>query len=759
MHQQPPAAPLDDGLANCAAEPIHIPGSIQPHGLLLAMHEPALTIAHASENAEKVFGLAAHQLIGRRLQEFVAPNYRQLLMEKLAAARLQSVNPIKLELVTRDLPRAYDAIAHRSQGLLIVELEPSLHAQDTSFSNIYQQIHMAVDEIGSAQDLAELFQITARRVKALSGYQRIMIYEFDPQWNGKVVAEACEPTQQPFLGLQYPASDIPEQARRLYLANWLRLIPNVDYAPSPIIPALVEHTKEPLILSGSVLRSVSPMHVQYLKNMGVGASMSVSIIKDGELWGLIAMHHQNAAYLPYEVRQGLEFIGKIFSIQLGAKLKSENSHRKAQLRDLQAELLRRMRAAPVFVDGLHRDEPTFLAMAEGATGGAIMHQGKISLYGVAPSCEQVASLVQWLNQQATAQPLFHTTSLANLGYPEAAKIQDVASGVLIITIPELLPMHVIWFKPEVLQTVNWGGNPEKAMELSEEGVKLGPRRSFALWQQEVRQRSLPWQDEDMEAIEMLRRSLIEVDLERQVRSAMESNAELDQFTSVVSHDLKEPLRGIGFYADFLQEDLPEILEGPSREHLLGIKQLADKARGLITELYEYSRIGRVELSFADVDIEQVVVSAHARLNSLFQRKGVTLRMATALPSVYCDRVRIAEVFVNLMSNAAKYSSNAQPIVEVGADTRSAAPAFYVRDNGIGIAAHAHERIFRMFARLNSEQQYDGGTGVGLAIAKRIVDRHGGQIWVESEPGQGSTFFFTLQPEQATHSKASEPVER
>lgn len=757
MRQQQQAEDQPVDISTCAREPIHTPGSIQPHGLLLALSEPALVIEHASENSREVFRQAATDLLGRRLKEFVAPDSWRRLVQKLGVSRLQSVNPIKLELAIDGAALAYDAIAHRTQGMLILEFEPSLHTNDPSFSNIYQRIHATVEEIGAAQDLDELYRITADGVKALSGYQRVMIYEFDAQWNGKVVAEAREPAQEPFLGLQYPASDIPEQARRLYRTNWLRLIPRVDYQPSSIIPAFVNQSQTPLDLSGCVLRSVSPMHVQYLKNMGVGASMSVSVITEGELWGLIAMHHERAAYLPYEVRQGLEFIGKIFSIQLAAKQRYENRDRKVFLQNLQPLFLQRMRAEPNFLDGLHRDTPNFLALAEGAKGGAIMHRGKLSLHGTTPDEDQLTRLVDWLRHEMGTQPIFRTESLAGTGYLDAVELKDVASGVLAIAIPEVEPTYIIWFKPEVIQTVNWGGNPEKPVEASVDGAQLGPRRSFALWQQTVRLTALPWQSEEVEAIQALRRSIIEVDLERQVRSAMESNAELDQFTSVVSHDLKEPLRGIGFYADFLQEDLQAELDAESREHLEGIKQLADKASTLISELYEYSRVGRVELSFAEVNMEDVVASARSRLQGLFERNAVTLKVATALPSVYCDRVRIAEVFVNLMSNAAKYSNQEQRLVEVGADTRSEVPVFYVKDNGIGIAEHARARIFRMFARLHSEQDYGGGTGVGLSIAKRIVDRHGGRIWVDSQPGQGSTFYFTLRPAQSAEPTESEKV--
>ncbi len=728
-------------LSTCAQEPIQSPGSVQPHGFLLVMQEPALQILHVSENCQDLFRQDPRELIGRSLNQLLPTDAAELLSRKLQAERLQDINPIELQVSLGGGRTQLEAIAHRSQGLLFLELEPVATEQGLSFSAVYRQIKAAVEEIGSASELDQMYRIVTHHVKVISGYQRIMIYQFDADWNGEVVAEACEPHQQPFLGLHYPASDIPAQARALYLHNWLRSIPKVDYSAAALYPAV--RNGEPLDLSGCSLRSVSPLHIQYLKNMGVGASTSVSVIVDGQLWGLIALHHEAPAYLRYEVRQGLEFIGRLFSIQLAAWLNRENRAYKNALKSLQPKLLQAMREEPDFMDGLHRQQPNFLALAA-CGGGAIVFRGKVTLLGASPTEQQVRQLVDWLRGAIGTQSVFHTASLVE-HYPAANAFKDTASGLAAISIPEAEPDYVLWFKPEVVQTVNWGGNPLKALEADTEGGQLGPRRSFSLWQETVSLRSLPWAGEELEAIEDLRRSIIEVDLERQVRAAMASNDELDQFASVISHDLKEPLRGIGFFAEFLQEDLAGKLDDESQNYLAEIKQLSDKAKILVSELYEYSKVGRVEMSFAEVDLNQVVDQVAARLRALFTENRIQLKVSRPLPTVFCDRIRVAEVFANLLSNAAKYTSETERWVEVGADTSAEAPALYVRDNGIGIAQADHERVFKMFQRLHEPSEYGGGTGVGLAIVKRIVDRHGGRIWIESAPGQGATFNFTLRP--------------
>ncbi|MCW8193571.1 GAF domain-containing protein [Proteobacteria bacterium 005FR1] len=736
-------------LDNCAREPIHIPGSIQPHGFLLALHEPELAVRHASQNCGKYLDFDADALIGRGLRDFLPQSAVDALQGALVASRPQDVNPIKLRLSKAGRPMAFDAIAHRSQDLLLLEFEPVLEEGETSFSTIYRRINAAIEEIEEADNLSTLYRTTAERVKELSGYRRVMIYAFDADWNGKVVAEARDADQEPFLGLQYPASDIPAQARALYRRNWLRMIPDVGYEPSAILPPL-SSGDEPLDLSQCALRSVSPMHVQYLKNMGVGASMSVSVIREGQLWGLIALHHDRASYLPYEVRQGLEFIGKVFSIQLTAKEKLENIDYKRHLKSLQPTLLMQMRQESAFLDGLCRHQPNFVELAAGCSGGAILHRGELRLIGACPQPEQIRQLAYWLHERDSESSVYVTDSLPS-EYAQAADYKECASGLMAVTIPEPEPAQVMWFKPEVMQTVNWGGDPRKPVEFSQDGAKLSPRRSFALWRETVQMTSLPWAQEEIEAGQELRRSIIEVDLERQIRATMDSNAELEQYASVIAHDLKEPLRGIGFFADFLKEDLGDQVSSEVRANLAEIRQLTKKTQSLISELYEYSRVGQVELSFTDVNLQSVLEDVGARLKGRFTEAGAELVVHGPLPTVRCDHVRIAEVFANLLSNAVKYNDSPDKRVEVGlrhktkADHAGGAPIIYVRDNGIGIAPEARERIFKVFQRLHQADAYSGGSGVGLAIVKRIIDRHGGRIWVESEPGHGATFLFTLQP--------------
>ena len=278
--------------------------------------------------------------------------------------------------------------------------------------------------------------------------------------------------------------------------------------------------------------------------------------------------------------------------------------------------------------------------------------------------------------------------------------------------------------------------------MTADGAKLSPRHSFEVWQETLSSRSLSWHPEEIEALEGLRQSIIEIDLGRQVSAALSSNEELDQFADIISHDLKEPLRGINAYANFLTEDLSD-LPKESAETLRGIIDLSARARKMIEDLHEFSKLGQVDFAFAPVDLRLMVREVISRLKPFLSENVADVVVSPFLPMVPCDRVRVAEVFQNLITNAVKYSDQARRTVEVGVMPQTVPPVFFVRDHGIGIAPQDQVRIFRVFTRLHEPGQYGGGSGHGLSIVKRIVEKHGGKIWVKSEPGQGTTFFFTL----------------
>lgn len=739
-------------LLQCSREPIHIPGCIQPHGVLLALEEPALQICQVSANAEQFFGRPAEELLGASLADFLEGEQLNTLCEHLARANLADINPLSLALRGASGEQSYDAIIHRSGGLLILELEPA-DAGTPTFQGFYHLVRGSVSRLQGASTIDELCRIAVGEIRRITGLDRVMVYAFDPEWNGTVIAEDRPEDMESWLGLHYPASDIPGQARRLYTVNWLRLIADVDSRPAPLIPAENPLTGKPLDLTFSVLRSVSPVHLEYLRNMDVGASMSISLMRGNRLWGLIACHHRTARHIPYVVRIACEFLGQVLSLQVSLKEEHADYELRVGLQERLAGVLGHVAAAPRLTDGLGELDPGLLDVV-GAGGAVLYLDGQVFPYGEVPPADEVRELLAWLELRNDRET-FYTDALPAL-LPRAEPYKDSASGLLSVSLSG--GNRLVWFRPEVVRTVNWAGDPAKAAVLEEGGIRLHPRRSFELWKETVRLKSAPWREPEVQVAEQLRNAIqdilyrqAEADAKAQLEVVNEklarSNSELDWFAYIASHDLKEPLRGIQNYAKFVTEDYADRLDDDGRHKLETMVRLSSRMEALLDGLLTYSRLGRVDLAVQSTDLNRVVDEVADLLLPAIQREGVSIRIPRPLPILRCDRPRVGEVFFNLISNALKYADKAERWVEIGycEATESRPITLYVRDNGIGIHERYYSAIFDMFRRLHTRDKFGGGTGVGLAIVRKIIERHRGHIWVESAPGEGTTFFFTLEP--------------
>lgn len=742
--------PVEFDLSNCNKEPIHIPGSIQPHGVLFILKEPDLTILQVSENTSKLFGLPPEELLNKNLGELLEADQINLLKESLNKDDLPIVNPVELTVNLDNNTVHFDGIVHRSQGVLVLEFEPTPIEKTNTFFKFYHLVKMAISRLQCASSLAEISEIIVKEVKKITGFDRVMLYRFDEDWNGTVIAEAKPEYLTPYLGLHYPASDIPTQARKLYSENWLRLIPNTHYQPAPIVPTNNPWTNQPLDLSKSVLRSVSPLHLEYMHNMGVKASMSISLMKGGKLWGLIACHHQSPKYIPYEIRNACEFLGQMTSLEMAAKEDSENVEYKINVKSCHSKLVEYMSLENNFIDGLINKQPNILNLVN-AQGATVCFEGNYSSVGNSPEPEDIADLVEWLHENQHEE-IFYTDSLAQV-YPQGEKLRDVASGVMSLSISKSQKNYVLWFRPEVVQTVNWGGNPHKPVEVTENGsIRISPRKSFELWKETVLLKSLPWKSYEVNAALELRSAIIGVVLRKadelaQLNIELErSNNELDAFAYIASHDLKEPLRGIHNYSNFLIEDYGDTLNEEGKNKLRTLIRLTQRMEDLIDSLLHFSRLGRVDLSMQATNLNDVVHRSLDLLSARIEEMNVDIQIPRPLPTVYCDRVQVGEVFNNLIANSIKYNDKPQKLIVIGYVEEPGLPiTFYVQDNGIGIRDKHFEAIFRIFKRLHGPSKYGGGTGAGLTIAKKIVERHRGKIWVDSTYGEGTTFYFTLAP--------------
>ncbi len=510
----------------------------------------------------------------------------------------------------------------------------------------------------------------AKEIRQITGFDRVMVYRFDRDGAGTVIAEARTADLEPFLGLHYPASDIPKQAKYLYTLNFLRLIPDATYEPVGLIPQLNPLTNKPLDMSRSVLRSVSPLHTEYLQNMGVAASMSISLLKNKQLWGLIACHHNRPKKVPYEIRTVCEFIGQIASFELAAREENQDFDYKMKLKSIQSQFVETISQAEDLATGLTKNPQQLLDLV-GAVGGALSFGEDITLIGDTPDREFIANMLPWLENQFTEEVIYDTNSLGQV-YPAAEAYKAVASGLLALLISRVPKTFIIWFRPEVIQTVDWGGNPHKPVELDEEGiVRMSPRKSFAKWQETVHLKSLPWKACEIEAALELRSSIIGIVLRKadelsQVNKELtRSNIELDAFAYIASHDLKEPLRGIYNYSSFLLEDYGEILDRAGQDKLHTLMRLTHRMEDLIESLLHYSRLGRAELQKCPVDLNTLVAGVLDVIKASARDTQVQFKIPRPLPTVNCARTQVNELFTNLISNGIKYNQETEKIIEIG----------------------------------------------------------------------------------------------
>lgn len=515
----PVGTPID--LDNCAREPIHIPGSVQPRGVLAVVREPGFEIRQISANVAELLGRPVDAVLGGHLSELIGED-QSALIEQAASTfgELRQRNPVECTIDVDGVPRDFDAILRREPGgVLLVEFEIAYGERPYSFPNTYQAVRSSVEELNRAETLTELYDTTARAVRELTGFDRVMVYRYDAEYNGEVVAEAKRDDLNSFLGLHYPASDIPAQARALYEVNWLRLISDVDYTPSPLVPAVDPAIGAPQDLTYATLRSVSPIHVEYLQNMGVHASMSISLLRRGRLWGLIACHHYAGPHLPpFGVRAAAEFLGSTLSLRLVERSEADQLERRLAAQSVLGKLT---------ATTLDDTEPLAAALLGApdlrdlvpADGVVVDVQGDRVVRGTVPPPDVVAAIAEWARD--ASDEIASTDCLAR-DLPDLPLDPEVAAGALVLNLPD--GQHAIWFRREVVRSVDWGGDPHnKAIAVREDGVpggvRLSPRKSFDLWREIVHQRSEPWEQSECESAEALRRHLVE-SLYRRTRGAL-----------------------------------------------------------------------------------------------------------------------------------------------------------------------------------------------------------------------------------------------
>lgn len=709
--------------------------------MLLAATEPDLRIVQTSSNTLEHLGIAPGEVLGASLVD---------LLDEVGVAAVRRAAADDSVRRTGALPitlrgRAFDGILHRVHGLLILELEPTLGPRGEldapeGFQSLASRYVYRLQEVQTFEDL---WPTLATSLAELTGFDRVMIYRFDENdGSGVVIAEHKQPDQEPFLGLHYPASDIPQQARRLYIRNRLRLIGDAAYRPSPIIPTDNPLTGQPLDLSDSVLRSVSPIHCEYLRNMGVHASMSVSLIKEEQLWGLIACHHRAPLFVPYPVRMLCHFLGDIVSWTLGSRLAYAESGERARTDGMLGQLTRKLATEPVLAKALVQGPASALDLID-AGGFALAYEGTITTGGVTPPREEIEKLILWLEAAMTGT-VFATHALP-AAYPPALAFKAEASGLLAVAVSRAQRVFLLWFRPEAVHEVHWAGNPTKAAVPGTE--RLSPRGSFELWKQTVEETSRRWAAWEIDAALGLRSVTATLVLQRvaelfhlnvELRRAVESR---DDFLSMASHELRTPTTTLRLQFEGLRRRVERGPIEPAQilERLVKSERQVDRLEQLINQLLDFSRLGagRLDLAPSTFDLGELAREVVDR----FDESSVEIRVDAEGDLVGCwDRFRIDQVLTNLVGNAIKYGRSAPvDLLLRGAADRVRC---VVTDRGIGISPAAQPKIFERFERAAPLAKF-AGFGLGLWITRQILLRHGTDITVASKLGEGSAFTFEL----------------
>ncbi|SAK94545.1 sensory box histidine kinase [Caballeronia hypogeia] len=736
---------LSSGVASkdCDAEPIHIPGGIQPHGFLLALAGD-LRIVQASDNVPTLTGAPVETLLGETLDAVFGAAGARRVAQAAATAALDDaplyIGPVDVTPSSSERSMRFDVTLHRHDGTLIVEMEAAAATGD-GFASMYPLVRTFARGLQDAASVQQLAELAVREVRAITGFGRVMLYSFDDEGRSHVLAEDRDGSYPSFLHQFFPASDIPRQARALYLKNRIRLVADVNYKPARLVPDVNPITGRPTDLTYATLRSFSPVHLEYMRNMGTHASMSVSIVVRGQLWGLISCHDHDARIVPFNTRVAVEHLGHMLSLQIEAKEERAEGEYLAALRRTMGRLISAMGEHENFVAGLQAVPQDVLSFARSA-GAAIVFDDQVTLLGATPDEDTVGALTHWLTEHTSG--IWATDSLAR-EWPPAKAHEDRACGVLAVPVSQIFRNYLLWFRPEVMQTIKWAGEPVK---IENADGASAPRTSFSPWLETVRGHSAMWRQGEIEIASELRGALLNIVLRRAEERAelatelARANKELEAFSYSVSHDLRAPLRHIAGYGDLLREQEGERMSDKSRRFLNNMLDSARFAGTLVDDLLTFSQMGRAALRPAPVDLGQLVRGVVQE----FEVEGSGRRIEWVigdLPRVTGDAAFLQLALRNLISNAVKYTRTRESAkIEIFATRNGDEYVMGVRDNGVGFDMKYAAKLFGVFQRLHRAEEFEG-TGIGLANVRRIVERHEGRTWAEGRLGKGAVFYFSL----------------
>jgi len=733
-------------LTNCEQEPIHIPGSIQPHGFLLGLAKQTLDIEFCSGNTFDFIGLEYNNLLSRSFSNLFGEDAKKELLEYISKKLMLSSTLLRIRLFDKE----FLCTVHLSNETYILEAEP-VNENEKNISQIYDQTSQFLTYMHDTHTLKELCDLVAKGTREITGYDRVMIYRFDKDYNGEVYAESKREDLEPFLGLHYPHTDIPKQARELYMQNLLRMIVDIEYTPVPIYTINNNADNQSLDLSLSILRSTSPIHVQYLSNMGVGATLTISLIYQKRLWGLIACHHYSPKNITPEIRLSAQLQGHFITSQIDLRQRNEEY-------DLSRKIAMSLEEANNF--NLANSKGNFQALVQqpallnlcNAAGVSILFNNAVYTNGITPGNDDIQFLANWLATY-THNSSLHTDKLAEL-LGDNSEFCSMSSGIVYHSLNSENNNCIIWYRPETKAEVHWGGDPNKAIEKDKNG--LSPRKSFELWKEIVGCQSKPWLQPELDNA-----LAYSYNLQRQINLYVvtreeekyrklsellkETNSELENINWISTHDLQEPLRKIQLISSRILTKEGDQLSETVQDAIMRMNNSANRMQTLLIDILKYTRLKHHDDSFEDVNLEYIINEVKADLAESMGELSAVVKTAD-LPIIKGMPFLLKQLFSNLIANSIKYASpeheplvmvTAEPVLQMVGESDRKYQLIKVTDNGIGFDQEYAENIFGIFTRLHSASEFKG-SGVGLALCKKIMQNHNGHITATSVEGIGTT---------------------